>query len=420
MKALNIYHSAVAAIAMFVIAMGCSSCSEIEDGTTDIDLWELPKEEITIPNTFVHPGIPVNMEQIENMRKTVQTQRLPQYKSYQLLLNDNRSNKNYNLQGPFEELYTGEDATHPSIVNALYNDWNAAVQTALLYAVTNDEDYAKKSLEILLAYSDVKKPISSLSGNLDHVLMAANEGIKLVYATELLRYLYPQGMTDDNFNKICNMLKRVVKPVLDDFFALKTPTANGNFGAGAVNCYMAMGVLFDDVDMYKMSIDNYLYKYDDGCIRYYIDSETGQCLESGRDQTHTQLGLGLMGMVCETAWTQGTDLYKAYDNLLLKGLEYTAKYNLGHDVPFKVMNSLTNKYHWTEIDFVDKQEIANGQRDKSRRGIIAPIWERAYNHYVKRQGLSAPYITDMVLTKARPEGFDNAHLGFGTFIWCNE
>jgi hypothetical protein len=36
-----------------------------------------------------------------------------------------------------------------------------------------------------------------------------------------------------------------------------------------------------------------------------------------------------------TADTQSHDLYAAHGNRLLKGLEYTARYNLGHDVPFE-------------------------------------------------------------------------------------
>lgn len=32
--------------------------------------------------------------------------------------------------------------------------------------------------------------------------------------------------------------------------------------------------------------------------------------------------------------SQGTDVYSLGDNLLLKAAEYTAKYNLGYDVPY--------------------------------------------------------------------------------------
>ena len=219
-------------------------------------------------------------------------------------------------------------------------------------------------------------------------------------------------------------LSGVFIPVLDDFFSITEPKnkAVGNFGASAINCYMAMAIVLDDMEMYKKAIDIYLYGYENGSIRYYIDGETGQCQESGRDQTHAQLGLGMMSMLCETAWKQGTDLYGVLDNRLLKGYEYTAKYNLGYDVPFKYMPELTGKYNWYEIDEVDKKEVASGQRPESRRGKFAPVYERVYNHYATRLGLGMPYVKEVLETKVRPEnaGTDIAHLGYGTFLYCSE
>jgi hypothetical protein len=70
------------------------------------------------------------------------------------------------------------------------------------------------------------------------------------------------------------------------------------------------------------------------CAIMWFINETGQCQESGRDQGHTQLGLAHLGDCCEIAWHQGLDLYGYADSLLLKGVEYTAKYNLGETVPF--------------------------------------------------------------------------------------
>lgn len=428
MKIKEILRPAKQACVLLAATTLFSACSEIEDGTTDIDNWELPKEEVTYPEQFVHPGIAFTTTDIERWRNIVQTKRQPQYASFEKLLADTRCDKNYQIQGPFEELYCGDDATHPAILTRVMDDFNAALETAIAYAATGDEAYAKKSLEIQKAYTIVKKPAYSLLAKLDHVLLTGNIGSKMVFATELLHSLYPAsaehpgGMTEPDFKDICDMYKRVFVPALDDFFALP-PTAIGNFGAAAEMCYLSMGILFDDMDMYKKAIDYYLYKYDDGSIRYYVDGETGQCLETGRDQTHTQLGLGQMCLLCEVAWKQGTDIYKAYDNRLLKGLEYTAKYNLGYDVPFTQMHSLTGKYDtWTYPDWQDKYELANGLRTEGRRGKIAPIWERAYNHYAKRMGLATPYMKEMIETKDRPEGYDEGgtHTGFGTFLYCEE
>ena len=74
-------------------------------------------------------------------------------------------------------------------------------------------------------------------------------------------------------------------------------------------------------------------------------NEEGQCQESGRDQQHTQLGLGHLAEACEVAWNQGLDLYGESDNRLLKGFEYTARYNLDQDVPFVPYAEVTGHYN---------------------------------------------------------------------------
>jgi hypothetical protein len=61
----------------------------------------------------------------------------------------------------------------------------------------------------------------------------------------------------------------------------------------------------------------------------------GQSFDSGRDQPHAQ---GLMAHLFDVAivsWNQGTeDLFAYGDNRLLLGMEYSAKFNLGEDVPY--------------------------------------------------------------------------------------
>jgi hypothetical protein len=51
--------------------------------------------------------------------------------------------------------------------------------------------------------------------------------------------------------------------------------------------------------------------------------------KAGRDQGHAQLGVGLMGTVCERAWNWGIDLYGYDDNRFLKRAQYVAKWSLG-------------------------------------------------------------------------------------------
>lgn len=106
---------------------------------------------------------------------------------------------------------------------------------------------------------------------------------------------------------------------------------------------------------------------------------------------------------------QGIDLYAAYDNRIMKGMEYLSKYNLGYNVPFKTWTDKTGRYNnWITLG-------------ESSRGEFRSVFELAYNHYVYRRHLQMPY-TDKVLGLIRPEwqGFKCDNPGFGTllFIWA--
>ena len=174
---------------------------------------------------------------------------------------------------------------------------------------------------------------------------------------------------------------------------------------------MAIGVLCDKRSLYNEAVGYFKHGKGNGAVRqavYYIHPDgLGQWQESGRDQGHTTMGIGIMGAICEMAWKQGDDLYGYDNNRFLAGCEYVAKYNLGEDVPFKPYTN--DKGTQTVIS-------------STARGNLRPVWELVYNHYVRRKGLSAPYTTRMAET-SRPEGgggdygansggFDQ--LGYGT------
>ncbi|MDP6893186.1 MAG: GDSL-type esterase/lipase family protein, partial [Verrucomicrobiota bacterium] len=95
------------------------------------------------------------------------------------------------------------------------------------------------------------------------------------------------------------------------------------------------------------------------------------------------------------------------NNRILKGYEYIARYGLGEEVPYRHYLDRTGKYgfngrnnHYTKISTVS-------------RGNFWPIYERNYQHYVKRRGILAPYSKQVVEMK-RPEGHSSDHVGLGT------
>lgn len=178
-------------------------------------------------------------------------------------------------------------------------------------------------------------------------------------------------------NKWEAMLRRAMVPTMNKFEA-DSPYANGNWGAIVNRFRMACAIAIGDTTMYRAAIDYFLHANDNGALPRYV-SETGQCQETGRDQAHAQLGLGALCDICEMAWQQGDDLWGALDNRLMKGIEYTARYNLGYDVPFEQWTDCTGLYNdWTEPGSM-------------RRGVIQNIYDLPYQHYVGRRGLKMPY-----------------------------
>ena len=185
------------------------------------------------------------------------------------------------------------------------------------------------------------------------------------------------------------MIRRAMLPVMEKFEA-DSPYANGNWGAIVNRLRMACGIFLEDSVLYHHAIDYFLYANDNGALPKYV-GETGQCQETGRDQGHAQLGLGALCETCEMAWAQGDDLWGALDNRLMKGIEYTAKYNLGYEVPFETWTDCTGLYNdWTEPG-------------EMGRGRIRCIYELPYNHYVKRKGLKMPYTKKVLELQAKAE-----------------
>lgn len=196
-------------------------------------------------------------------------------------------------------------------------------------------------------------------------------------------------LKEDRTSEWDSMIRRAFLPTIDKFMA-DSPYANGNWGAIVNRCRMACAIVMEDKALYQAAIDYYLHANDNGSLPKYV-SETGQCQETGRDQGHAQLGLGALTEICEMAWEQGDDLWGALDNRLMKGIEYTAKYNLGYDVPFETWTDCTGLYNdWTEPGAMG-------------RGRIRDIYQLPYNHYVKRKGLKMPYTKKILAAQKKAE-----------------
>ena len=354
--------------------------------------------EVSAKRTFIHPGILHTQASLDHIYEVAQKKIMPEYGSYELLRDHACASDQYKMNGPFKII--SRDGEYAYTKNKMEADFNAVYLNALMWIATKKETHAQKSLEIMEAYAN---SLSLIPETNDAPLLAGLEGIKIVNALEILRYTY-SGITSGQIDKVGKMITNIFLPVCDKFYKTKAYT-NGNWGAIVTKMYISSAIYFNDEMMYKKAIDFYYNGNDNGTIKNYIDDTTGQIQESGRDQGHSQLGIGALATICEIAYNQGDDLYGACNNRLLKGFEYAARYNLGDDsVPFVTWKDITGKYsNWTKIS-----EIS--------RGRFFPIYEMVYNHYVRIKGHSMPY-TEKVIEKIRPEGFEGSQPAFGTLLF---
>jgi len=273
----------------------------------------------------------------------------------------------YKMAGPYEVV--ARDGQFAKTKGGSERDMYAAWRCA-------ENGYTDKALEIINAYAGTLQRFDGHDAPLCTI-----QAYWLLRAMMLLK--------DRQAPEWSAMVRRAILPVLDKFEA-DSPYANGNWGHIVNRCRMACGIFLDDKDLYRHAVDVYLHARDNGSLPGYVD-ETGQCQETGRDQGHAQLGLGAMCDICEMAWEQGDDLWGALDNRLMKGIEYTARYNLGDDVPFRTWTDWTGLYNdWTEPG-------------EMGRGRIRCIYDLPYAHYVGRKGLKMPYTRKLLALQAKAE-----------------
>ncbi len=341
---------------------------------------------------FVHPGLLHSRAELDFIRGKIAAGAQPWKGAWEKLESAKSASLGFTPK-PFAKVVRGP-YNNPNIGSSeMSADSMAAYSHALVWSLTAKQAHADKAIEILNAWSAT---LESVSGH-DTRLLIGMMGVRFSNAAELLRHSEAGWLPEDQ-RPFERMLREIFYPAIQDFY----PTANGNWDASMIQTMLAMGVFLNDRAMFDRAVDYYLRGEGNGAIRKYFNA-FGECQESGRDQGHTQMGLGYLGVACEIAWKQGVDLYGAADNRLALGFEYTAKYNLGEDVPYEPYRSVEGRYHYPGIS-------------PKGRGRFSPIYELLVHHYHDRMGLEMPY-SRRVAERERPEGASGAHMPWGTLMF---
>ncbi|MFJ3302638.1 alginate lyase family protein [Streptomyces sp. NPDC086549] len=368
---------------------------------------------------FAHPGLLHTRTDLERMAAKVKAGAAP-YTTGFAKLTANRHAQNGWRANPQATVYRG--AGSPQNYTILYNDIHAAYQNALRYHVDGDSAHADTAVAILNAWS---AQLTSIEGSADRFLAAGLYGYQFANAAELVRDR--PGFDLAGAKKV---LLDVFHPLSESFLAKHNGAYDTNYWPNwdltALACVLAVGIFCDDRAKVDRAVEYFKHGVGMGSVKNAIpvvyDDGLAEWVEAGRDQGHALLGVGLMGTVCEMAWNQGIDLYGYDDNRFLKGAQYVAKWSMGGTVPY---TANTRRKGAPGVWSGSETASAAAAVDPA---MTRPIWAMIANHYTKRRGLSASYVT-RIAAKAAPEGgggdygpnsggFDQ--LGFGTLAFTRD
>ncbi len=371
---------------IFLFTGGISSCNKL-----NLFGDEATPEEVDV--AFTHPGILIDSNDIEWIRGRALSGMQPWAGSYQFL---KQTVDQQSMSGPYSIVERTGGNNSPE-ANALSSDSQLAYRSAILWFITQDTAYATKAIQVLDGWSST---LTSLTGG-DSKLMAAWYGFCLVNAAEILKHT-DSGWSMSGIEQTEQMFLDVFYPLIENWQRGRA----GNWDTAITKTIMAFAVFLDDEEMFNGAVDFFYSTTENsnGTLNKNI-YPSGQNFESGRDQTHAQMGLVGLAESCEIGWKQGLDMYSAMDNRLLKGFEYTAKYNLGFDdVPYE-------------------QNVYGNVISATGRGSFQAMYEMVYNHYVNRKGMTAidlPYTTQVVAKiRSEQEGERGTAIfpGFGSLLF---
>ncbi|WP_426391205.1 LamG-like jellyroll fold domain-containing protein [Variovorax sp. R-27] len=360
---------------------------------------------------FVHPGLLHTEADFERMRQKVKDKAQPWLDGWNALTGNGRAQLGAKPRPLATVIRGGDDSNFAQ----MYIDIARAYQLALRWKVSQDTRYADLAVVFLNEWSST---LTTLTGNADRFLAAGIYGYQFANAAEIMRTY--EGWAAADFARFQNMMLTVFYPLNHSFLTNHNGAQITNYWANWDQCTLAamlsIGVLCDRQDIYDEAMSYYKTGQGNGAglqAVYQVHSGyLGQWQESGRDQGHCTLGIGLAGAFHEMAWNQGDDTYGYENNRFLAGAEYVAKSNLRdsngdfYTVPF-----------FTNINKQGTQSVLSTAGQGHRRGI----WESVHNHYANRLGIATPY-TALQVAQMYPEGDggNGDQLGFGTLTFTRD
>ncbi|HWH61315.1 MAG TPA: right-handed parallel beta-helix repeat-containing protein [Terriglobales bacterium] len=337
-----------------------------------------------VQRPIVHPGVLQTMADLKFMKAKINAGEEPWKSAWQSWLDSPVASLDFTPK-PCAHVVRGAYDVPDKGGHEIQASANAAENHVMQWYVTGHEAHARKAIEIFDAWSGT---LADFSKN-DAMLLSGWTGGQFCNAAEILRASY-SGWSSHSQEQFKRMLLTVYVPLLRMFY----PEANGNWDAAIMHTLLAIGIFCEDRGLMELVYRHYRVGLGNSGITRYV-YPSGQCEETCRDQGHTQLGLGYLVNTCVMAWNQGVDLFGEADNRLALGIEYTARYMLGGNVPVYGRISTVSRGHFGDLYYAVLQHY------RYEKHMVMPYTEKAARKVARPHSIATMYRGDMGKTPAK-------------------
>ncbi len=326
-------------------------------------------EEPVVPEArvLVHPGAPLTLSDLQTLKTYIDEGRQPWKSAYEMLAKDGRAQATYVMAGPFAKVSRAPNE----------NLWPWRVDMAAIWNLsrmwyfTQDDKYAIKAREILLAWATTHTEFSGRESMLD----LGDHAYLFVGGADILRGTW-SGWSEADTAVVKKYFKEVLMPASNPYGESQFGAANK--GALALVSLGLMAIYNDDIE----TLNRVVYQTRTlAHIGLRSSNDLGMLGDSLRDQGHAYGQLRSLAMLAEALWKQGIDVYSDLDNRLLAAGEYFARVN--ELVPTPALPFGTTDAYYTA-------DNTNRGWGGGFGGNIA--LNQIYGAYVLRKGLQAPFI----------------------------
>jgi uncharacterized membrane protein YgdD (TMEM256/DUF423 family) len=323
------------------------------------------KQEVHIIETtseagFIHPGIGLTKQVVDNLRTQINNKQEPWYRYYLNMLQSDLAKTTFACQNCNGDAVRTDAFNNPGVASMMDGDGRRAFTQALLYYITGEDVYRSNALRILRLWQQ-------MDPNKYQIYSEAHirTGMPLYYmlmAAELLRYTTSSdelAWTDADTDKLT---QNVIDPVVNTFIDINDKFMNQHnyplYGT------IAASIFKNDMDNYAKVVEWYTVndsapdKFMTGSIGWLFrnvtqNDETGEAVEPhvqhvemGRDLAHADGDVTNFAVLARMLNAQGTKLdpvngtvsetgvsiYEFLDDRILTGSDYFFKFSEGFDV----------------------------------------------------------------------------------------